>query len=202
VIIGRNRESGALRMAQEIARRHARIGTIARSVPLVLRHARAFSVNHFHVVRPYSFAPRLSFDLSTNRDAVAPARPVARQAREPVEKFVRQLEERFVRVASVVERTRTSPTSAERGDRTPARPGPNLPKRAPMAERVLARPMPGAVATGVSAPAAETPTAASAFPAPRTAAAAPPPDVNRLANEVLKVIDKRVIAYRERTGRR
>jgi hypothetical protein len=36
----------------------------------------------------------------------------------------------------------------------------------------------------------------------RTAAAAPPPDVNRLANEVLKVIDKRAIAYRERTGRR
>jgi hypothetical protein len=199
-MIGRNGGCGASRMAQEIARRHARIGAIARSVSFVLRHARAVSVNNFHVVRPYSFAPRLSFDLSIKRAAPALARPVAWHAREPVEKFVREFKERFIRMASVVERAHTSPASAERGDRTPARPGPNPPKRAPMAERVLAKAMPAAVAAAVPVP-AETPTAPAAFPAPRIAAA-PPPDVNRLANEVLKVIDKRVIAYRERAGRR
>jgi hypothetical protein len=200
VTIGRNGGCGALRMAQAIARRHARIGVIARSVPFVLRHARAASVNHFHVVRPCSFAPRLSFQMSINRTPTALARPVARHAREPIEKFVREFKERFVRVLSVVERTHTSPASAERGDRTPERPGPNPPKRVPMAERVLAKPTPTAVAAAVPPPAAETPTAASTFPGPR--AAAPPPDVSRLANEVLKVIDKRVIAYRERAGRR
>jgi hypothetical protein len=200
-MMGRNRECGALRMAQEIARRHARIGAIARSVPFVLRHARAFSVHHAHIERHYPFAPRLSLHLSVNRAPTALARPVAWQAREPVEKFVRQLEERFVRVASVVERTRTSPASAEHGDRRPAPRGPNPPKRVPMAERVLAKPMPAAVAAAVPPP-AETPIAPSTFLPPRTAAAAPPPDVNRLANEVLKVIDKRAIAYRERTGRR
>ncbi len=199
MIIGRNCEFGALRMANDIARRHARIGAVARSVLFVLRHARAVSVNHFHVARPYS--PRLSFDLSVNRAATALARPVARRAREPVEKFVRQIEERFVRVASVIERTLASPASAGRDDRTRARPGPNPAKRVPMAERVLAKPMPTAAAAAVPAPPEQAPTAAATFPAPRPAAA-PPPDVSRLANEVLKVIDKRVIAYRERTGRR
>jgi len=201
VTIGRNGGCGALRMAQQIARRHARIGVIARSVPFVLRDARAVSINHFHVVRPCSFAPRLSLDLSINRPAPALARPVARHAREPVEKFVREFKERFIRVASVVESARTSPASAEGGDRTPARPGPNSPKRVPMAERILVKPMPAAVAAAVPPP-AETPTAPATFPVPRIAAAAPPPDVNRLANEVLQVIDKRIIAYRERAGRR
>jgi hypothetical protein len=188
-------------MAQAIARRHARIGAVARSVPLVLRHARAFSVNHVHVVRPCSFAPRLSFHLTTSRLPAVVASPAAERAPERVEKFVGGIRERFVRVPSVVERTRAGPASAESIDRPSALPGLPPRRRAGAPECVLAKPV-VAVPAAPALP-AEPSAAPIGIPATRAAAAAAPtPDVNRLANEVLQVIDKRIIAYRERAGRR
>jgi len=185
VIIGRNGESGVLRMAQAIARRHARIGAIARSVPFVLRRVGPFSVNHFHVVRPCSFAPRLSFHLTSNRST------------ERVEKLVGGIRERFIRVPMVIEPHRASAESSDR----PSASGLPSGMRAGATERVFAK---SAVALP-AAPSLPADTSATpiAIPVTRTAAAmTPAPDVNRLANEVLQVIDKRIIAYRERAGRR
>jgi hypothetical protein len=176
VIIRCNGESGALRMAQAIARRHARIGDIARSVPFVLRKLRPFRVNHFHVVRPCSFVPRLSFHLTSNRST------------ERVEKFVGGIRERFVRVPAA---------SAESGGRPSASgPPPRMRAGATLAKPAVAVPAAHALPADTSA-------TSIAIPATRTAAAlTPTTDVNRLANEVLQVIDKRIIAYRERAGRR
>jgi hypothetical protein len=201
VIIGRIGECGALRMAQAIARRHARIGATARSLPLVLRHVRPFSINHYRVVRPCSFAPRLSFHLTANRPPEMLVSPVTERAPERVEQFSAVIRERYVRLPSVIEPARAHRASPETFERPSLLPGPLPGRRAGAPERVLAKPV-------VAAPAApalptEMSAAASAVPTARAAVAAPPaPDVNRLANEVLKVIDKRVIAYRERAGRR
>jgi hypothetical protein len=181
VIIRRNCESGVLQMAQAIAHRHARIGAIGRPVPFVLRHVRPFSINHFHVARPCSFTPRLSFQINTHRSPPVIVRPITEGAPGRLQKFVGGISERYVRVPSVIE------------------PGlaPTRVARAP--ERLLAKPIVAVSAT--PALPKETSAAPSAVAAMRSAAA-PIPDVNRLANEVLQVIDKRVIAYRERAGRR
>lgn len=188
MILGGAREPEALRMARELARRYARGRAVFGAAPLVLRRPPPTSLQRVHVLRPWSFAPRLAFHLEKDRAPAAPLQPLQPRARERVEKFTERFEERRVRIPSTVERDASPQTRALH------------PRSTRAVEQVLARP----IANEEAGPRNET-TPAPVTPPVRSSAGfapAPSPDVGRLANEVMRVIEKRVVAYRERTGRR
>jgi hypothetical protein len=203
---------GALRMASEIQRRYARVGSVGRGVALILRRLQSLSTRHTHVHRSYSFArqlslfPRLSFQMANNRIFEAAPRAIQRISVERIESFTRRVDEKFVRAPSMATRATPSPAldSHAGGAQGPATP----PRPVRAVERILAKP--AAIAAAVP-PAQTAPAVTSKDPplGPISLAAArsafepsAAPDINRLAGEVLRVIDKRIIAHRERSGRR
>jgi hypothetical protein len=210
--IGRIRDLGTLRMANDLRRRYSRVGLLARGVSLILRRLQSLNVQHVHLDRSYAFAPRLSVFPAVTlqmaahgmlRLAQVPRRSVAV---ERVENVIRRIDEKFARLPSLATEPRVRPLF-DVGDDQPLRPS-ALPRAVRPVERILPRPANeiAAVARAAAVPRpvpGEAPSAPIALaPARAAAAVSPAPDINRLAGEVLRVIDKRMVAHRERLGRR
>jgi hypothetical protein len=205
VSAARLREPEASRLARAIRQRYARIGMQTRRAAFILLRARTLSFHYVHGERPFSCSPRLALRLAIRHELPALPRP-ARQLAAPVraERFARQFEERCARRPSVSEHARPS-RAADRGiDPPPAPPHPLSLRRVRPVELVCSKPWATAPVGESSASRAEAPPASMTFPNARAAPAAalPAPEVARLANEVLRAIDKRVVAHRERMGRR
>jgi hypothetical protein len=189
-------------MAHAIRRRYARVGLSARAATLILVRARALNSIRVQLVRPLTFSPQLSFHFAFGEGSPTALHRASPREPERVLSFVRVLTERRTRTTSVVEPARSSRPmhlGGERASSTDARL-----RRAQPVECVLPR-SPRAISSAESSPPRlpEELTVAH-FPPLRAPAAAQltPPDVNRLADEVLRTIDKRIVAHRERMGRR
>jgi hypothetical protein len=186
--------------AAQIAARH-QTGPSGRRMPLSIVFARPWRfqtvTQRYRQTFGVQFAPHVHLRIPTPRRAVATGEidaakppPYRVEAIAPVHRLARRLVESVQARARRVEATSGSPTA---------------PVNAPV-PRVVRRLAPEALTTRADAAPPEPRTRLAArhdvSPAARHAVAAPPAiDVERLTEQVIKSIDRRIIAQRERFGR-
>jgi hypothetical protein len=202
----RDMVSAAARMAQAIRSRYVAIGGRAHSVSRVLRRQSISQWQQFVDSRLVLFSPRLSFRSSLNHVAMAPLSEYRSPSLDQVTRLLRRLSERESRPSSMIERRREEKPPVVATMRTRERRAAARAVALPV-DRVLARTRSANPATSPRPPARnwnEPAVPSDAFTPVRmpNLFPFPAPEMNRLTNEVLKAIDRRVIAHRERTGRR
>ncbi len=203
----RNLGSTAAHMAHAIQRRYAAIGSGARNISRLLRRQSISPWLRFVDSRFVQFSPRLSFRSSLSH--IELTAPVQRGAAglDQVMQLLSRLAARAFRPSSMMERRRDENPAVIASPRTSEAHSAARPPGRPI-DRVLARTQPVIPSSASQAPASrnwsETPVPTDSFAPPKmpNPFPIPAPEVSRLTNEVLKAIDRKLIAHRERAGRR
>jgi hypothetical protein len=202
----------AARLACALAERYGRRRAAPSLADLVLQRLRPLvRVQAWHRHARVLIAPRVTVAVVSApvRNAIGAKPPAAAgAAAPPVMRIVARLSTRMTRVDSVQSATRPPLAGVALEQR--AAPAPASPLRAVPATRILARARPAegpgrrpleprTESGGVARPDAPRPAAAwPAAPPP----AMPPLDLARLTDRLARELGQRVLAYRERLGRR
>jgi hypothetical protein len=201
----------AARLARALAERYGRLRAAPRLADLVLRRIRPLvRVQAWHRHTRVLIAPRVTFAVAAAaRAATAGTPPAGAPAAPPGARIVERLFTRTTRVESV-QRAARPPLAGAPFER-PAAPVPAAPPGAVPATRILARARPAegpgrrpdeprAESGGMPRPGEPSPATSDRPGAPSPAM--PPLDVARLTDRVARELGQRVLAYRERLGRR
>jgi hypothetical protein len=199
--------SAAAGMAQAIQSRYTTIGVRAHGISRALRRQTISRWQQFVDSRSVLFSPRLSYRSWLSRVEMTAPGQYSTAGLDQVMELLRRLSAREARPSSMIEHRREEKPPVVIMPRG-GEPHPAAQPVARPVDRVLAQPRP------IHPPATPQSSSSSdwgepAAPGDRFAPVRmpgpfqlPAPEVNRLTNEILKAIDRKVIAHRERTGRR